>query len=39
MADAGQYVENGINGKNDRNRTNPRNHHLEYACKTLGITT
>jgi hypothetical protein len=29
-------------GNRDRekeNITNPRNHHLEFACKTLGITT
>ena len=25
--------------KEDRNRTNPKNHHLESAYKTLGITT
>ena len=25
--------------KKNKNRTNPRNHHLESACKTLGITT
>ena len=39
QVDAGQQVENGINEKNDRNRTNPGNHHLESACKTLGIIT
>ena len=30
---------NRDNEKEDKNRKNFRNHHLESACKTLGITT
>jgi hypothetical protein len=25
--------------KGNKNKTNPRNHHLEFAAKPLGITT
>ena len=35
LPDAGQQWGKRI----ETNRTNPRNHHLESACKTLGITT